>query len=271
MVDSHCHLADERFVPDLAAVIERARGAGVGTALCVLAAGDPAEIERGHAVSELWADVYFAVGAHPHEARVFADRMEGLGAIVGSLLARTPRAVAIGEIGLDYHYDFSPRHVQRAVFAAQVALARETARPIVVHTREADADTLDVLRSEGQGAVGGVFHCFSGDRELASRALDLGFLVSFSGIVTFPGATSLREIAAWIPLDRLLVETDCPYLAPVPYRGRRNEPAFVERVVGAVAGARDAAVETIAAAAVANFERVFLTPTGRSAVPAPAR
>ena len=270
MVDSHCHLADPAYVPDLAAVVTRAREAGVRAALCVLAAGDAGEAERGRAVADLWPEARFAVGAHPHEARAFADRLDRVGADVRDLVANTPRVVAIGEIGLDYHYDLSPRDVQRAVFGAQVALARDMGLPVVIHAREADADTISVLRSEGRGDVGGVFHCFSGGRDLARQALDLGFFVSFSGILTFPRASALREVAAWIPLDRLLVETDCPYLAPVPFRGRRNEPAWVARVAAAIADVRRVPVETIASATSDTFERLCAPrrPEGSARTPA---
>ena len=151
--------------------------------------------------------------AHPHEARTFADRLDRVGAVVRDSVLRIPRAAAIGEIGLDYHYEYSPRDIQRAVFGAQLGLARELNLPVVIHTREADADTVSLLRSEGRGEVTGIFHCFSGGLDLARQALDLGFFISFSGIVTFPRASALREAAAWVPLDRLLVETDCPYRA----------------------------------------------------------
>jgi TatD DNase family protein len=160
---------------------------------------------------------------------------------------------AIGEIGLDYHYDFSPRGVQRAVFAEQVALARELRRPVIIHTREADGDTLDILRDEGRGEVTGVFHCFTGDIAMARRVLDLGFLLSFAGIVTFPKAGSLRDVAALVPDDRLLAETDSPFLAPVPHRGRRNEPAWVCHVVDALAHVRATTTADIDARITANF------------------
>ncbi len=257
MVDSHCHLADRAFADDLEAVIGRARAAGVRAALCVLSAEDAVEASQARRVADLWPEARFAIGVHPHQARGFASRLAGLGDLVRRLLEATPRASAIGEIGLDYHYDFSPRDVQRAAFGAQIALARALARPVVVHTREADADTLDLLRAEGGGEVRGVFHCFAGDRALAAAALDLGFHVSFSGIVTFPRAEDLRTVAAFVPLDRLLVETDCPYLAPVPHRGRRNEPAWVAAVVDAVAAARRARAAEIADAVAANFASLF--------------
>ncbi|HXE81654.1 MAG TPA: TatD family hydrolase [Vicinamibacterales bacterium] len=254
MIDSHCHLADPVFAPDLEAVVERARAAGVTAALVILAAGDSGEAERAARVAALWDDVRFAVGVHPHQAHECAEPGRAA-AIVRERFAADSRVRAVGEIGLDYHYDFSPRDVQRRVFAEQVALARELKRPVVIHTREAEADTFDILASEGGGEVTGVFHCFTGDTAMARRALDLGFSLSFAGIITFPKATILREAAAVVPADRLLVETDSPFLAPVPHRGQRNEPAHVARVIEAVAAARGEDVSAIDGAATANFRR----------------
>jgi TatD DNase family protein len=176
---------------------------------------------------------------------------------VTAAVAGLPRVSAVGEIGLDYHYDFSPRDVQRAAFRIQVRLARESNLPVVIHTREADEDTIAIIREEGGGKVGGVFHCFSGTGQLADEALALGFLLSFSGMITFPKAASIRDIAARVPADRLLVETDCPYLAPVPMRGRRNEPAFVARTAEVLAGLRQVAAAELDAVVTANFTRVF--------------
>jgi TatD DNase family protein len=252
MVDSHCHLADRVFDADLDAVIDRARGAGVTQALTILAAGDADEAARATRVAALWDAVRFAVGVHPHQAHEFGDSGRS-SAIVRAAFADNPRARAVGEIGLDYHYDFSPRDVQRAVFAEQVALARELRRPVIIHTREADDDTLDILRGEGQGEITGVFHCFTGDAAMARRVLDLGFLLSFAGIVTFPKAGSLRDAAALVPDDRLLAETDSPFLAPVPHRGRRNEPAWVCHVVDALARVRGTTAADIDARITANF------------------
>ena len=252
MVDSHCHLADRAFEADLDAVIARARGAGVSQALTILAAGDADEAARATRVAALWDAVRFAVGVHPHQAHEFAGSGRS-SEIVRAAFADNPRVRAVGEIGLDYHYDFSPRDVQRAVFAEQVALARELRRPVIIHTREADGDTLDILRDEGQGEVTGVFHCFTGDMAMARRVLDLGFLLSFAGIVTFPKAASLRDAAALVPDDRLLAETDSPFLAPVPHRGRRNEPAWVCHVVDALAHVRGTTTADIEARITANF------------------
>ena len=257
MIDSHCHLADSAYADDLPEVVRRAREAGVTGGLCVLACGDAGEAVRGGLAARLWPALQFAVGVHPHQAHEIAGREGEVATAVTAALSGTPRACAIGEIGLDYHYDFSPRDVQREVFRAQVRLARDTRLPVVIHTREADDDTLAIVREEGAGRIGGVFHCFSGTERLADAALALGFLVSFSGMITFPKATAIREIAARVPDDRLLIETDCPYLAPVPVRGRRNEPAFLVRTADAVAGLRGLAVGDLASRVTANFLRVF--------------
>lgn len=256
MIDSHCHLADEAFADDVDEVLARARAAGLAGALCILSAGDPDETTRAARVAAAWGDVRFAVGVHPHNAHRFAGRADDAAAIVRARLESDPRTRAIGEIGLDYHYDFSPRDVQQELFARQVALARELDRPVVIHTREADADTFAILRQEGRG-VGGVFHCFTGDLEAARRALGLGFHVSFSGIVTFSRADMLREVAGFVPDDRFLIETDAPYLAPIPYRGRRNEPAWVVRVAEAIAAVRRTTPDAVGALTDASFTALF--------------
>jgi len=257
VVDSHFHLADEAFEPDLADVVGRARAAGLRHGLCVVAAGDAGEARRGARLAELWPEVRFAIGVHPHQAGAHAEDPEGAVTVVREAVRANPRARAIGEIGLDYHYDFSPRPVQQEVFRRQVALARELDLPVVIHTREATADTFAILREAGAGALGGVFHCFSGDAAMAREALDLGFAVSFAGIVTFPKAADVREAARIVPADRLLVETDAPYLAPVPHRGTRNEPARVVHVAESLAGVRQEPVAAVAAAVTGTFERLF--------------
>jgi TatD DNase family protein len=228
VIDTHCHLADEVFEPDLDSVIERARAAGLTSAICILAAGDEAEEARAIRVRELWPEAAFAVGVHPHQAHQCAGQ-PGRAESWIRRGASQERVCAVGEIGLDYHYDFSPRDVQQTVFAEQLACARAMNLPVVIHTREADADTFAMLAAEGAG-VRGVFHCFTGGVERARRALDLGFHLSLAGIVTFPKATDLHEVAAFVPEDRFLIETDSPFLAPVPYRGKRNEPAWVAEV-----------------------------------------
>jgi TatD DNase family protein len=256
MVDSHCHLAGEEFAADLEAVVARAREAGLAGALCILSAGDAAEGARAEGVARLWPVVRFAAGIHPHHAGEFAGDIPG-GVEVVRQSVKAHQACAIGEIGLDYHYDFSPKAVQLEVFAAQVRLARELRLPIVVHTREATDDTLRILGDEGGGEVRGVFHCFTGDRAAALRALESGFYLSFAGIVTFPRAEEVRDAARAVPADRILAETDAPYLAPVPYRGKRNEPAHVVRVVEALASLRGDTVQALGAQVVQNFTALF--------------
>jgi TatD DNase family protein len=257
MVDSHCHLADEAFRADLDAVVANAQAAGVRKALVILGAGDGAEKIQAERLRELWDGVRFAVGVHPHSAHVFAGHADRAVDVVRDQLARTPGSCAVGEIGLDYHYDFSPREVQQDILRAQLALAREIRRPVVIHTREADDDTVAILKGEGIGVLRGVFHCFSGGPELAEAALDLGFYLSAAGIVTFAKAAALRETFRQVPLDRVLVETDSPFLAPVPFRGSRNEPARVGRVVETLAGLHGLTPTEMAAQTVANFEALF--------------
>jgi TatD DNase family protein len=256
MIDSHCHLAGEEFEADLPDVVARAREAGVHGALVVLAAGDAAEAARAALVQAAWPGVKFSVGVHPHQAGAHASDLDAVRRLVAGEAA-AHRAAAIGEIGLDYHYDFAPREVQAQVFAAQIRLARERRLPVVIHTREATEDTFRLLREEGAGEIRGVFHCFTGDRAMARAALDLGFHVSFAGIVTFPKALELREAARLVPDDRLLAETDAPYLAPVPHRGRRNEPAFVGRVFETLAAVRGTPLPDLAASVSANFAALF--------------
>jgi TatD DNase family protein len=259
LVDAHCHLDHEYFDEGPDAVMERAHAAGVvGLVVVGLAGEGPEEDALGRArfavdLARRAPAVTACVGLHPHDAaRWTATLHEGLAA-----LAASPQVAAVGEIGLDYHYDRSPREAQRDVFARLIGLARDLRKPIVVHTRSAPEDTLSILEREGARDVGGIIHCFSEDRPFAERALALGFDLSFSGIVTFKGARAVREVAAWAPLDRILVETDSPYLAPVPLRGKRCEPAHVVHTARCVAELRGATVEDIAAATLANTERRF--------------
>jgi len=254
MIDSHCHLADEAFHGDLDAAIARARDAGVSAALCILAAGDEEEGRRAREVQSRWDAVRFATGVHPHAAGTFAGRVADA-ANVARAHAAAFSACAIGEVGLDYHYDFAPRDVQREVFAGQIGLAAELDLPIIIHTREATDDTFAILKDHP--GVRGVFHCFTGDPAMARRALDIDFHLSFAGIVTFPKAGDLRDAAWIVPENRLLIETDSPYLAPVPHRGKRNEPAYVARVLAALAETRGVAAEALDAAVTANFGRLF--------------
>lgn len=254
MIDSHCHIAGEEFAGDLEDVIGRAKQAGVSAAMCILAADDSSEAKAIERVQALWPEVRVSIGIHPHQAGAHAGSVPGVVDMVRRAAAGC-RAVAIGEIGLDYHYDFSPRPVQQDVFAAQVALANDLGLPVVIHTRDATEDTFRILR-EAPG-VRGVFHCFTGDRAMAEAALDIGFYLSFAGILTFPKAVELREVAKMTPADRLLAETDSPYLAPVPFRGTRNEPAHVARVVETLAQARGVARDQMADAVARNFQSLF--------------
>jgi TatD DNase family protein len=256
MLDSHCHIAGEEFAADLDAVAARAAAAGVRTALCILEAEDEPELSRAAQVRAAWPGVRFATGVHPHHAAKFAGNLPGLLETVGGAIERTG-ACAVGEIGLDYHYDFSPRDVQQEVFRAQVRLALERDLPVIIHTREATDDTFRILREEGGGRLRGVFHCFTGDTVMARDALGIGFYLSYAGILTFPKAGDLREAAKITPLDRMLSETDAPYLAPTPYRGKRNEPAYVTRVVETLAELHGLALADMAARIDQNFTRLF--------------
>jgi len=257
MIDSHCHLADEVFADDLGAVVERAKSAGLERAFVILEAGNAGEAARAQLLETLWPEVRVAVGVHPHQAHQYADDPEKAAAVVREQIASTPSARAIGEIGLDYHYDYTPPPVQRAVFRAQVKLAREVGWPVVIHTREADADTIAILTEEGGGEVRGVLHCFTGNAWLAEGALALGFYISAAGIVTFPKSSELRNTFRHVPLDRLLTETDSPFLSPVPYRGQRNEPAHVSRVVDTLAGLHGVPASEIARRTRENFHALF--------------
>jgi TatD DNase family protein len=250
LVDSHLHLDMPQFDADREAVVERAREAGVERMLIVAEVDEEDAQRRGLRVAE---ELGFpaSAGIHPHQARLATE------AIYDELrgLAREGRIVAIGEIGLDFHYDYSPRDVQREVLRRQLRLAREVGLPAIIHTREADDETATILEEEGAGETGGIIHCFTGGHELARRALALGFYISFSGIVAFPRSEVIQEVARTVPSDRLLVETDSPFLAPPPHRGKRNEPAFVVEVARKVAALRGASLETLAAEVGGNFDR----------------
>ena len=260
MIDSHCHLADEKFAGDLHEVVSRATDAGLTSALCILSADEPDEVARTDVVLSAWPEVRFSAGVHPHRAGGFAERPADAATAASAAIDRAG-AVALGEIGLDYHYDFSPRAVQQAVFEAQVALALSRGLPVVVHTREATDDTMAVLRNAR--GVSGVMHCFTGTLDEARQALDIGFHISLSGIVTFPRAESLREVAKFVPGDRLLVETDAPFLAPVPHRGQRNEPAWVVETLRSIATVRGVPATELAATVVQNFLALVPTPSLR--------
>ncbi len=257
MIDSHCHLAGEEFAPDLDDVVGRARRGGVTGALCILAAGNDQESQRAEAVVQAWPAVRFAAGIHPHQAGDFAARTDA-GIAVVRRAVQAHGACAIGEIGLDYHYDFSPRDVQQSMFRAQVELAIELGLPVIIHTREATEDTFRILREAGAGRVRGVFHCFTGDEAMARAAFELDFYLSFAGIVTFPRADAIRSAARITPVNRLLAETDAPYLAPVPHRGRRNEPMYVAQVVAKLAEIRGTLPVEVAAQVTENFNQLFI-------------
>ncbi len=254
LVDSHCHLDDKRFADDIDAVVERALAAGVKRMLSIGTGDGPPGIDCAIRVAERYEPVVASVGVHPHDAAKFtAKTLDDLRA-----LARHPKVVAFGEIGLDYHYDFSPREAQREVFLAQIELARELELPIIIHTREAWDDTIAALQP--YAPILGIMHCFSGSAANAKQALDLGFHLAFGGVITFKTAEQAREAALATPDDRLLVETDAPYLAPIPHRGKRNEPAFMAETAKRLAEVRGTNVEHIAAVTSANFERLCLRP-----------
>jgi len=252
LVDSHCHLDFPDFAADLDAILARARAAGVGQMLTI--GTKLSQFSRVLAIAEAHAEVWCTVGVHPHEAAaegdVTAERLIEL--------ARHPKVVGFGETGLDFHYEHSPREAQIRSFRAHIAAARQARLPLIVHTRDADAETGKVLSEEmARGPFTGLMHCFSSGRELADMSVALGLYISLSGIVTFKKADTLRAVAAAVPMDRLLVETDAPYLAPVPMRGKRNEPSFVAYTAALVAGLKGVTPDTLAAATTANFQRLF--------------
>jgi TatD DNase family protein len=257
MIDSHCHLADEVFAADLEDVVTRARTAGLERVMVILEAGNERESLQAERVEQLWPATRFAIGVHPHQAHQFTGDPQRAAALVRTQLAKTPAARAVGEIGLDYHYDFSPRPIQQDVFRAQLRVAREARLPVVIHTREADDDTVGILREEGGGALRGVLHCFTGTPALLEAGLELGFYVSLAGIITFPKSAELRDTVKAVPVDRLLTETDSPFLAPVPHRGKRNEPAHVARVVEALAALHQTTADEMATRTARNFDTLF--------------
>src|SRR5437870_6690885 len=255
-IDSHCHIDGTDYDADREDVIKRAREAGVGTMLNV-GTGDPHSdaFERAVSLAEKHTNVYAAIGVHPHDAKLFDDAAEQR--IIG-LIKRSKRVIAWGEIGLDYHYDHSPRDVQREVFRRQLRLARSLELPVIVHSREADDDTIEILRQElADYERGGVMHCFGGTLAMAESALELGFFISFAGNLTFKNAQDLRDVARQLPLDRLLIETDCPYLTPVPFRGKRNEPARVVETARCLAGLHGKKLEEIGRITSENFATLF--------------
>ena len=251
LIDTHTHLDDARYNDDREAMIARARESGVEAFLTI-----GCDLATSHAAVQLadrYPFVYASIGVHPHEVKHIGDSWYD----EFRQLALNKNVVAYGEIGLDYHYNHSSPKEQRARFREQIQLARELRLPVIIHTREAQKDTVAILREEKASEIGGVFHCFSGDAWLAKDALDLGFYLSFSGILTFPNATMLRDIAKNTPLDRVLIETDCPYLTPVPYRGKRNEPAYVSQVAQQLASIHGLPLDNVADQTSKNAKRLF--------------
>ncbi|HYH39557.1 MAG TPA: TatD family hydrolase [Azospirillum sp.] len=253
LVDSHCHLDFPDFAEELDAVVGRARAAGVGrmVTICTYLT----RFERVLAVAERFPDVYCSLGVHPHQAQ---EEIAGVSVERLVELAKHPKVIGIGETGLDYYYDMSPRDVQQECFRLHIRAAMETGLPLIIHTRDADADIMRIVREEAAGQpVKGLLHCFSSGREVAEDALDFGFSLSLSGIVTFKKSDDLRAIVKDVPLDRILVETDAPYLAPMPYRGKRNEPAYVAHTAAAVAAVKGVSAEEMARITTDNFFRLF--------------
>ena len=254
LVDSHSHLDDPDFDADRAAVIERACAAGLRYLLTVGGGTGPDNLAAPVALAERCDWIYATVGIHPHDAKHFTEQH----AEQIRKLAQHPRVVSIGEIGLDYHYDNSPREIQKRVLVQQLELALEAKLPIVIHCREAWPDLTEIIEARWKSSgLGGILHCFSGSRQVALKFLDWGFQVSFAGNVTYKSAEALRETAREIPLGRLLTETDCPYLAPVPHRGKRNEPAFVVEITRTLAALHRQSAEELGEVVVKNFERFF--------------
>lgn len=255
LIDSHCHIDGEAFDEDREAVAQRARDAGVAAMLCV-GTGDPhdGEIAKAVAIAEKYDGVYASVGVHPHDAKLYDDAAEEH--LID--LTKSEKVIAWGEIGLDYYYDHSPRDVQRNVFVRQIRTAKRLGLPIIIHSRDADDETVEILTEEcSWDGFRGIMHCFGGTAKMAEALMPLGFYISFAGNVTFKKAENLREAARVVPLDRLLIETDCPFLTPVPHRGKRNEPAMVVHTAEFLAELYEVPVETIATHTTRNFLDLF--------------
>jgi TatD DNase family protein len=253
LIDSHCHLDFDDYGPDLADVLRRAREAGLLAMVCIGSGRDVSSARGAVALAAQEPDIFATVGIHPHDvARMTEGDLAEL-----ERLARAPRVVGVGETGLDYHYDHSPRDVQQSAFRRFIALAHAAGQPVVCHIRDAHTDAAHILQEEGVPARGGVIHCFTGNVEDARRHLDLGFYLSFSGILTFKNAEEIRQAAVFAPLERIMVETDAPYLAPIPHRGKRNEPAWVVKTLALLAQLKGVSYETAAEATTANARRLF--------------
>jgi TatD DNase family protein len=260
-VDSHAHLDSADFDADRASLLERARSSQVERVLAIGSGTGPGSLDCAIRLAEQFHDLDASIGIHPHESGLATDEdfrfLEDL--------AKHPKVVAWGEIGLDFHYDHSPRDAQINVFRRQLLLAKQHRLPVVIHTREAEAETLQILAEHwSDSGLEGILHCYSGSWELARAGLDMGFLVSFSGMITFPKAQNVRNVAARVPLDRLLIETDSPFLAPVPYRGKRNEPAYVVETAKALADLRKSTVDSIGEATTSNYYRFVSMTRSRS-------
>ena len=254
LIDSHCHLDDERFAEDREAVIQRAQEAGVSHMMSIGTGDGPPDYEVAIRIAEKYECVYATVGVHPHAAKQFDNESP---ARLADLL-KHPKVLGLGEIGLDYHYDFAPRDVQHRAFLDQIEVAKSAGKPIIIHTREAWADTFELLEKHWAPAgLPGIMHCFSGGVVEAERCLAMGFYLSFSGVVTYPKAIELHAAARMAPADRILVETDAPYLAPVPFRGKRNESAYVVRTAERLAELRGVSVQTVAQQTTENFRVLF--------------
>ena len=253
LVDSHAHIQGEEFSGDIDGVIQRAKQAGVDKIVVVGGAGDLASNQSAVDLAHSRAGLFATVGMHPHDAKAVSE--EELAQL--RELAKDSKVVAIGETGLDFHYNHSPREIQIEIFRRFIRMARETGLPLIVHDRDAHREIAELLQAEGERKLRGVIHCFTGDYGAAKAFLDLGFYLSFSGIVTFKNAGPLREVARKLPSDRILVETDSPYLAPVPHRGKRNEPAFVRLVAETVASVREVTLEEVARVTSQNARQLF--------------
>jgi TatD DNase family protein len=257
LIDSHCHLDSQEFESDLDAVVDRALAAGVDHMVVIGTGNGPPDLEAGTRLADKYPALYATVGIHPNDA---AKASPGDFPRLAELLSH-PKVVAVGEIGLDYHYDFASPEVQKSAFIEQMAIAASARKPIVIHTREAWEDTLALLEKYWKPhGIGGIMHCFSGSPTEAERALDLGFYLSFGGTLTFPKATQVQESAKFAPSDRILLETDAPYLAPVPKRGKRNEPALMIHTAQKLADLRGASLDEVSRLTTENFHRLLLLP-----------
>ena len=269
LIDSHAHIDYPQFAEDREAMFDRARAAGVEHILAIGTGPGPEKLDAAIEYAEKYDWIYASIGIHPHEAKeVTQQHLDKL-----AELAKHPKVIAWGEIGLDYFYDHSPRDVQDRVFRDQMALAHQAKLPIIIHCRDAWADTLNVLEEAWKlTGLGGILHCFTSTLEDAQRGLDMGFLISFAGNSTYPKAANIRDVAKALPLENILIETDCPYLAPPPYRGKRNEPAYVAEVARTLASVRDLPADEFAARTAGNFRRFFrLSQPSMSAAAEPQR